>query len=210
MVTLIISGKNATGKTEICKYLVNKYGFEAIEIRGLLKELYPNEPNLAKSLYSTKKEMVLNSILPSLLKKIAHNKHTIVEGILSPEELKLFKTKMSDFYLIYLDSGKSIRLERITSRVLETKLITDKTPKEQLEISDEFRVKIMSVEQLKKVADLIITNNSKKREDFHSVTEQGLRKMFIKRLTNILRNKIASNKATRNISKFKPKSMKPR
>lgn len=210
MVTLIVSGKNATGKTEICKYLVNKYGFDFIEIRGLFKELYPNDPNLAKKLYLTEKEMVLSAVLPSILKKIANSKHIIVEGILSPEELKLFKAKISDFYLIYLDSEKSIRLERITSRTLERASIYDKMPKEQLETSDKFRVKVMGIEQLKKVADLIITNNCREKENFHSVTEQGLRKMFIKRISTIIRKKIASNRITKKIPKVKLKSLKPR
>lgn len=194
VVVFVISGKNATGKTEISKYLENKYNFERIEIRGLLKELFPNKPDFAQKLYSIKKDGVLEVVLPTILKKVANNKNLIIEGILSTQEVILFKKHIPDFNLIYFSSNKDIRLERVILRTKNKKQLEFINPMDQIKRSDYFRINLMGVEELKTIADLVVVNNSNKKQSFFTVTESGLKKMFIKKIINILKKRIKSKK----------------
>lgn len=210
LVIFIISGKNATGKSEICKYLFEKYNFEIIEIRGLLRELFPNNPNFAQKLYSTKKEGVLEAVLPSILKKTSIDKNIIIEGILSPQEITLLKRHIPNFYLIYFDSNKDIRLERIVLRTkIKNKSKID-TPQGQIEKSDKFRIKVMGIEELKTVANLVVINNSNQKPDFYAATESGIKRMFIKKITNILNTRIKSKTNPKLRTRHLPIKIKPR
>jgi dephospho-CoA kinase len=189
MVTFVISGKNATGKTEFCEYLNKKYNFEIIQIRETLEKITKyKDKDIAYKLYKIKKTGVLEAILPFILNKISNSKNIVIEGILSPEEVELLKKQKLDFYLVYLDANEAVRLERVIPR---SKTVN---PKRQIKNSDKFRVDIMNVTELKKISDLIIVNDGKTKPEFHSAINSGIKRMLIKKLTSVLNQNVKKNK----------------
>ncbi len=165
-VVIGLTGPNACGKGEVCKYL-SKKGFTVFSLSDILREVAAK-----KGIPSTRENLVFlgNSLrarygsgylAKRLLKKIKDFDKVVVDSIRTIGEIKEFKKKFKkNFFLIHITAPKKIRFKFLKKRNREG---DPKTYKEFLEIEKRECSNKKTQQQIhlcKTHADFFINNNS--------------------------------------------------
>ncbi len=161
-----LSGPNASGKGEVCKYL-NKKGFTVFSLSDILREIASR-----KNIVHTRENLLMlgnklrarygsGYLAKRLLKKIKSCDKIVVDSIRTVGEIKEFKKKFKDrFFLLYITAPKKIRFKFLKKRAREG---DPKTYKEFLEIEKKECSDKKTQQQIhlcKKHADFFVFNNS--------------------------------------------------
>lgn len=167
-VVIGLTGPNAAGKGEICKYLASK-GFFSTSLSDILRQIAkkrkipPSRINLV-NLGNELREKFGSGILAQwLIKKICQSgkNKVVVDSIRTTGEIYVLKKKFKEnFYLIHVTAPKKIRFKYILSRGREG---DPKTYKEFLEIEKKECSKKTVQQQIhrcKQLSDFFINNNS--------------------------------------------------
>ena len=121
MVDLIIglTGPNASGKGEICKYLEKK-NFQVLSLSDVIREeIRKNKKeitreNLIKFGNKLRKKYGKDILAKRILKMIKKSK-VVIDSIRNPEEVNILR-KVKNFYLIAVDAPEKMRFDRIKKR----------------------------------------------------------------------------------------------
>lgn len=181
-----LTGPNAAGKGEVCKYLATK-GFYVISLSDILRKIaarrkiLPIRNNLIQLGNKLRKKYGSGILAKWLCKTINKNgyKKIVVDSIRTVGEIMVFKKNYENFYLVHITAPKKLRFKFILNRNREG---DPKTYKEFIEIEKKECAKKSVQQQIhkcKQLSDFFINNNS--------TLEQ-----LYKKVDNIL-NKISSS-----------------
>lgn len=159
-----LTGKNASGKGEVAKYLVSRgfvYHSLSDELRAELKRR--NLPVTRDTLTATGNELRLQHGLGVLaqrvLAKLEPDRHHVVDSFRNPGEVEVFRTH-HDFVFVCVTASPKVRLTRLRERGRESDPLT---LREFLKVEKrEHTSKDPSKQQLfacQKLADVHILNN---------------------------------------------------
>ncbi len=179
LLLLGLTGPNAAGKGEVCKYLLTK-GFYSVSLSDILREIakkkkkLPTRENLIKLGNQLREQYgsgILAKKLCAKIKKSRYNK-IVVDSIRNVGEIKEFKkTFKNKFFLIYITAPKKLRFKFLLKRAREG---DPKTYKEFLEVEKKEISNKSTHQQLhkcKELRDFMINNNSTLNELYKKVDE---------------------------------------
>lgn len=175
MLSLIaLSGLPGSGKTTASKFLQAK-GYEVVYMgrltgsvikEGDLESTPENEKYIRDNLRKKYgKDIFARMVLPVISERIRKRKSVVVEGLRSPEELKLFKKYFRELKVFFIDSLESIRYWRLIERKLRP--FTTSQAKER----DKEEIEVLRIGEVQKKADFILENNNDKKEFYKSIEE---------------------------------------
>jgi len=186
-VVLGLTGPNAAGKGEVCKYLSEK-GYYVTSLSNILRKIATernislsriNLVNLGNELREKYGAGVLAKWLIRELSK-NHNKaydKVVVDSIRNIQEVQEFKNKFKErFFLIYVDASKKLRFKFMRLRNREG---DPKTYKEFLEVEKKEKSDKLTHQQIHKCKELrnfLIYNNST-LEELHKKIDKILQKI---------------------------------
>lgn len=163
-----LTGPNAAGKGEVCKYLAMK-GFFSTSLSDILRKIAkqkgitPSRVNLVNLGNKLRKKYGSGILAKWLIREISRNgkDKIVVDSIRTSGEILAFRKKFkNNFYLIHISAPKKIRFKRILSRGREG---DPKTYKEFIEIEKRECSKKSVQQQIhkcKQLSDFFINNNS--------------------------------------------------
>jgi dephospho-CoA kinase len=156
------SGKSLAADTLASKYNLPTFSFgKMIESMLISEGLVPTRQNLQKRGYETIEAVGYDGIAEMLLKTndIDTHKPCVIEGIRHIAVSDYYRAKFQDqFLLIYIDSSKQSRFERIKG-IEYKKIIINSS--EQFDLIDGHEIEAQ-IDSSKANADLIVENNSSK------------------------------------------------
>jgi len=161
-----VTGLNASGKGEFCKYLASK-GFIVYSLSDIIREELRkqgkdiNRDNLIAKGNELRKSFGNAVLAERTLQKIEKGKNYAVDSIRNPAEVAALK-KNKEFRLVFIEAPSiEARFERAKSRMREGETISFEKFKEEEE--KELKSRDSANQQLlacKELADFKITNNS--------------------------------------------------
>lgn len=172
-----LTGPNAAGKGEICKYLARK-GFYITSLSDILRKIakqrgiFPSRINLVNLGNELREKFGSDILAKWLIEEICKSRENriVVDSIRTPGEIKLLKKNFKDaFHLIHVTAPKKIRFQYILSRGRDG---DPKTYKEFLEIEKKECSKKAVQQQIHKcqqLSDFFINNNSTLEELYKKV-----------------------------------------
>lgn len=179
LLVLGLTGPNAAGKSEVCKYLVSK-GFYSTSLSDILREIakkekiLPIRENLIKLGNQLRQKYgsgVLAKRLCAKIKKSRYNK-IVVDSIRNIGEIKeLRKNFKNRFFLIYITAPKKLRFKFLLKRARQG---DPKTYKEFLEVEKKEISNKSTHQQLhkcKELRDFMINNESTLNELYKKIDE---------------------------------------
>ncbi|MFN3550584.1 MAG: AAA family ATPase [Endomicrobiia bacterium] len=169
-IILGLTGPNAAGKGEVCKYL-GKKGFYVTSLSDILrkiakrKKISPTRINLVNLGNKLRKKYGSNILAKWTIEDIIKNSNNfdkvVVDSFRNPEEIKEFKKKFNNkFFLLYITAPKKLRFKFMKLRNREG---DPKTYKEFLEIERKEKSNKSIQQQIhkcKELKDFYIKNNS--------------------------------------------------
>jgi len=180
-----LTGPNAAGKGEVCKYL-SKKKFTVFSLSDILREIagkkniVPTRENLVFLGNKLRARYGGGFLAKQLFKKIKNYKKVVVDSIRTVDEIKEFKKKFkNNFFLIHITAPKKLRFKFLKKRGREG---DPKTYKEFLEIEKRECSNKKTQQQIhlcKKYADFFINNNSS-LSCLHKKVDLVLAKIFKK------------------------------
>jgi len=186
-IVLGLTGPNAAGKGEICKYLATK-GYYVTSLSDILRKIAV-EKNISLSrinlvnLGNELREKYGAGVLAKwLIKELSknHNKSyvkVVVDSIRNIQEVKEFRKKFkSRFFLVYVDAPKKLRFKFMKLRNRES---DPKTYKEFLKVEKKEKSDKLTHQQIhkcKKLKNFLIYNNST-LEELHKKIDKILQKV---------------------------------
>ena len=182
-----LTGKNGSGKTEICKYLELK-GFKYYSLSDILREELRkrNEKitreNLIKFGNELRKKFGPGVLATLVLEKLGKGNYCI-DSIRNLKEIEEFR-KRDDFILIAVEAPIELRFQRIKARNREEDKIDfeefKKLEKEESSNSDFGQ----NIEECIKKADVVVDNSSTIKE-LHRKIDLLLSKIENREITNL-------------------------
>lgn len=169
-IILGLTGPNAAGKGEICKYL-SKKGFYTTSLSDILrkiaqeKKISPTRINLVNLGNELRKKYGGGILAQWTIKEILKRKYefdkVVVDSIRNTNEIKEFKKKFkNNFFLLYVTAPKKLRFEFMQLRNREG---DPKTYKEFLKIEKKEKSNKSIQQQIhkcKELKDFYLNNNS--------------------------------------------------
>ncbi len=171
-----IAGNIGAGKGTITRYLIEKYGAEAVAYTNILKDvldrLYlPNErqnlAGLAEALRNAFGKDILSRVLEQDIQK-KEAELVVFDGIRKKAELDYFKNKIDDFIFVFVEAPLEVSYERLIKRGEKT----DDNSKTFAEFKkDHQRPADKDVPLLKQYADFVIDNGGELEETYRQINE---------------------------------------
>ncbi len=188
-VILGLTGPNAAGKGEICKYL-SKKGFYVTSLSDILRKIadkqkiFPTRINLVNLGNKLRKKYGSNILAKWTIDDIVKNSKdfdkVVVDSFRNPDEIKEFKEKFNNkFFLLYISAPKILRFKFMKLRNREG---DPKTYKEFLEIENKEKSNKSVRQQIhkcKELKDFYISNNST-LENLYKKIDKILEKIYSK------------------------------
>ncbi len=168
LLVLGLTGPNAAGKGEVCKYLLGK-GFHVISLSDILREIAKKKrightrENLIKLGNELRKRYGSGFLAKQACRKIKKDKYkkVIIDSIRNVGEIKELKKNFKNrFFLIYITAPKKLRFKFLLKRSREG---DPKTYKEFLDMEKKEHSNKSTHQQLhkcKELRDFTINNNS--------------------------------------------------
>jgi dephospho-CoA kinase len=167
-----VTGLNASGKGEFCKYLAKK-GFIAYSLSDIIRQELrfeckePTRENLIAKGNELRQKHGSAALAEMTLKKFMEGTDYVIDSIRNPEEVKVLK-KNKSFKLVYVEAAPiEERFERAKKRLREGETIDFNKFKEEeekeLKNSDSKSQQLLACQEL---ADYTIKNDST-IEKFH-------------------------------------------
>ena len=181
------TGKNGSGKTEICKYLELK-GFKYYSLSDILREELRkrNEKITRENLIKLGNELrgkLGPEVLARLVLKKIGNENCCIDSIRNPKEVEELR-KRKDFILIAVEAPIELRFQRIKARNREEDKIDfeefKKLENEESSNSDFGQ----NIEECIKKADVVVDNSSTIKE-LHKKIDLLLSKIENREITNL-------------------------
>lgn len=184
MIIIGITGTIGSGKGTIVDYLINRWNFTHLSVRGYLLEIITERGLVANrdSMVMVANELRANHepsyIIDELYKKaVASNTNCIIESIRTPGEV-LSLQKKDDFHLLAVDADPKTRFQRITIRNSETDHIgfEEFLANEQREMTST-NPNHQNLQKCIEMAEFVFDNNGS-IEDLHAQIEKNMNKIM--------------------------------
>jgi dCMP deaminase len=159
-----VSGKNASGKGEIARYLCEK-GFEFHSLSDVIrKDLSRTGDDVSRTNLITRGIELRTRFGPSILAdriivRLKSDQNIIVDSIRHSAEVEAFR-KINGFTMVWVEAGDDIRFKRIRARKREgdPRTLDEFREIEEREISGESEFH-QQLQECRELADRIIENN---------------------------------------------------
>ncbi len=171
-----LTGKNASGKGEVAKFLESR-GFQFHSLSDVLREelkrkhLTPTRDHLTRVGNELREKFGPSILADRIMKKLAESQNYVVDSFRNPAEVEAFRAR-PDFVLWAVTAKPEIRLARIKSRAREEDPITlkdfVKVEKREAKNADPNK---QAIDACEKLADREITNNSSLDKLYGQLTE---------------------------------------
>jgi dCMP deaminase len=159
-----LSGKNASGKGEIARFLAEK-GFEYHSLSDVIREdLSITGDDITRENLITRGNELRERFGPSILAdriiiRIKPDRNIVVDSIRHPAEVDAFR-KIAEFTLVWVEAEERVRFERIKGRKRkgdpEVTSEFNELERRELEGASEFHQQLL---RCKDLADLVFENN---------------------------------------------------
>ena len=180
MIVIGLAGYAGSGKTTVANYLKGKYGFESYTFSDVIEQEARKMGLLRDGVSIEEKKRILSevgakirekygrkSIFAEMLVEQINNdqpEKVCVDGFRSEEEVETFRKNFSSFVLIFIRADPKRRYER---RKKDDPNM-DITLEEFLERDDRDK-KIIGMDKMEKMADIIIDNNGSLEELYRKI-----------------------------------------
>jgi dephospho-CoA kinase len=167
-----LTGKNGSGKTEICKYLESK-GFKYYSLSDILREELTKRgqeitrENLIKLGNELREKFGAGILAVKLLEKIGKGNYCI-DSIRNPKEIEEFR-KRKDFFLVGVEASIELRYQRIQKRQREEDKISFEEFKRLEELENSNSDFGQQIDKCMEMADIIINNDGTIEELYEKV-----------------------------------------
>jgi dephospho-CoA kinase len=169
---IVITGLPGSGKTTAASY-IDKSGYPVVYMGRITKlllekeKLKINEDNekyvrgALRKKYG--KEIYAEVVSPEIKEYLKEGRNVFLEGLRSPDELNLLKKHFKYIKIIYIDTKKKIRYQRVLKRK-KVPLTTD-----QIRKRDEEELKILGLNKIIKQTDYVIKNDTTQNQLFSEI-----------------------------------------
>ena len=162
-----LTGLAGSGKSEVSKYLVKRYGFEKLVFSDILREEAKNRKLLNNENYEQQKYILSklgetlrketgrwDILAVKLVNKIKDGNYdrVVVDGFRSAEEAKLFKNNFEKFHLVLIETDELVRFERRRKE-------DPKATLEDMKTRDKRDIEELGLGKVIKLADSKVQNN---------------------------------------------------
>lgn len=184
-----LTGKNASGKGEVAKFLQSR-GFHYYSLSDVLREelkrkhLTPTRDHLTRVGNELREKYGPSILAERIMKKLVESQHYVVDSFRNPAEVEAFR-KRPDYVLWAVTARPELRLKRIKARARENDPRTLKhfiaVEKREAANADPNK---QSIDACEKLADMKIFNNGS-LDSLHQQLTQDLKRVLkhIKRPT---------------------------
>jgi dephospho-CoA kinase len=165
-----IAGRIGSGKTSAAKYLSSRYGFQYLRYSQVLSEWLAKEPESKSRLQVIGWEVMAGGMQTELnrrlISQVGPDADVAVDGLRHPVDYaSLRKSFLSSFQLVYIDSRRSDRWERLKGRGRYPSL-------ESFETADSHPVE-QQIESLRANAAVVLSNH-RSLEDLYAALDEAV------------------------------------
>lgn len=160
-------GKNGSGKTSVCEYLVQKHGFKAFSLSDVLRNHFKKKSQEATrdalTTYSNKLKAqqgpaCLAIECLKLANKNSSNQALVFDSIRHPDEVDYLKK--NGVRMCYIDVDINTRYQRILNRQRATDLIDFETFKQHDQRESNGNSSGQNINECIRLCDYVIKNNT--------------------------------------------------
>jgi dCMP deaminase len=179
-----LTGKNASGKGEVAKFLESR-GFHFHSLSDVLREelkrkhLTPTRDHLTRVGNELREKYGPSILADRILKKLIESQHYVVDSFRNPAEVEAFRER-PDFVLWAVTAKSATRLARIQARARESDPVTLKAfiavEKREAQNADPNK---QSIDACEKLANLRISNDGS-LESLHKTLTEDLKAVLKK------------------------------